>query len=125
MDRNALVSLDLSEGAEVISALEDHGVNISLAMWMITPQYEDGRLFIASEDLPQDDILKDYEKVVGILREKFVRELPLFSILRLDDALVQDLRKRFGKSQGVRGIRLGGQIIGNRYIEEGYVYRIA
>jgi len=63
--------------------------------------------------------------VVGILREKFVRALPRFSILRLDDPLIQDLRRRFGKPQGVRGMRLGGQIIGNRYIEEGYVYKIA
>jgi len=125
MDTNALVGLDLTEGAEVVSALEDHGIHIRVALWMITPQYEDGRLVIASEDLPQDDILKDYEKVVAILRQKFVRELPLFSILRLDDPLVQDLRRRFGDSRGLRGMRLGGQIIGNRYVEDGYVYKIA
>ena len=125
MDTNALVGLDLSEGAEVVSALEDHGIHIRVAMWMVTPQYEDGRLVIASEDLPQDDILKDYEKVVAILREKFVRELPLFSILRLDDSLVQELQRRFKNMQNVGGIRVGGQIIGNRYIEDGYVYKIA
>ena len=125
MDRNALVGLDLSEGAEVVSALEDHGINIQVALWMVTPEYEDGRLVIASEDLPQEDILKDYEKVVVILREKFVRELPLFSILRLDDALIRDLRRRFGEAQDVRGMRLGGQMIGNRYVEDAYVYKIA
>jgi hypothetical protein len=125
MDRNALVSLDISEGSEVLSALEEHGVNVQVALWMVSPQYEDGRLVIASEDLPQTDILKDYEKVVGILREKFARALPLFSILRLDDSLITELRRRFGHAKDVRGMRLGGQMIGNRYVEDAYVYKIA
>jgi len=115
MDTNALVSLDLSAGAEVVSALERHGIHIEIAMWMVTPQYEDGRLVITSEDLPQNDILSDYEKVVAILREKFLRELPLFSILRPDDPFVKELRERFGQTRDA----------GDRYIEDGYIYKIA
>ena len=125
MDTNALVSLDLSAGAEVVSALERHGIHIEIAMWMVTPQYEDGRLVITSEDLPQNDILSDYEKVVAILREKFLRELPLFSILRPDDPFVKELRERFGQTRDAGGIRVSGESIGNRYIEDGYIYKIA
>jgi precorrin isomerase len=124
MDRSTLVSIDLNEGAEVVSALENGGVHVKVALWMVTPQYEDGRLIIASEDLPQNEILVDYEKVVAILQGKFFRTLPLFSILRMDDPLIQDLRKRFGNTKSVQGMRLGGQVIGNKYIEDAYVYKI-
>lgn len=125
MDKTTLVSLDISEGAEVVSALENHGVELKVALWMVTPEYDDGRLVIASEELQQKSILKDYEKVVRILRETFVRALPPVMIMRLDDPLIKELRKRFGKTEHVSGMRLGGQMIGNRFVEDAYVYKIA
>lgn len=125
MATNALVGVDLSEGAKVVSTLENHGIHVRVALWMVTPQFEDGRLVIASEDLPQTDILSDYEKVLEILRESFTSELPLFSILPLDDDLVRDLRRRFAGTVSLAGRRVGGETIGNRYIDDGYIYKIA
>jgi hypothetical protein len=124
MDKATLVSLDISEGSEVISALESHGIELGVALWMVTPEYEDGRLVIASKMLPLKDVLEDYEKVVRILRETSERTLPLF-ILRPDDPFVAALHRMFGNTRSVSGMRLGGQRIGNRYIEDAYVYKIA
>jgi hypothetical protein len=124
MGTKSLVSLDISEGAEVVSALEKHGISLQVAVWMVTPEYEDGRLVIASEQLPSG-IREGYHKVVTILRETFVRALPLVMIMQPDDPFVLDLRRRYSKIPHVSGIRIGGGRIGNRFVEDGYVYKIA
>jgi hypothetical protein len=38
--------------------------------------------------------------------------------------LIKDLRETFGKSSSVAGMRLGYQVIGGTWIDDGYVYRI-
>jgi hypothetical protein len=42
----------------------------------------------------------------------------------MTDPFVRQLRRRFGKAKSVEGMRLGGQLFGDRYIEDAYVYRI-
>jgi hypothetical protein len=41
------------------------------------------------------------------------------------DSFIRELHKIFGKTANVQGMRLGGQMIGGRFIEAAYVYRIA
>jgi hypothetical protein len=124
VDTTSLVGLDISEGAEVVSALEKHGISLQVALWMVTPEYEDGRLVLASEQLPLG-IRESYHKVVTILRETFVRALPSIMILRPDDPFILDLRSRYSKMPHMSGTRIGGGSIGNRFVEDGYVYKIA
>lgn len=38
--------------------------------------------------------------------------------------LIKGLRKAFGKTRSVEGMRLGGQDIGGVWIDDGYAYRI-
>jgi hypothetical protein len=38
--------------------------------------------------------------------------------------LIKALRKTFGKTASVEGMRLGGHTIGDTWIDDGYVYRI-
>jgi hypothetical protein len=45
-------------------------------------------------------------------------------ILPTKDPFVRELRKIFGKAKNVEGMRLGGQTIGNRFVDAAYVYRI-
>jgi hypothetical protein len=42
----------------------------------------------------------------------------------MKDPFIQSLRQLFAKSKFVEGMRLGGQMIGNRFVLDGYVYRI-
>ncbi|HEY1339500.1 MAG TPA: hypothetical protein VGF59_18430 [Bryobacteraceae bacterium] len=37
---------------------------------------------------------------------------------------VRDLRRIFGQSANVEGMRLGGQPIGDRFVEDAVVYRV-
>ena len=43
----------------------------------------------------------------------------------MSDPFIRDLRRRFGKSKNVAGMRLGLQTIGNWFVEDAYVYRIS
>lgn len=124
MDKATLVNLDITEGSEVVSVLEDKGIKLKAALWMVTPEYEDGRLVLSSDALRQTDPLKDYQKVSRILRERIKKALPPIMILKTSDPFIKTLRNLFGKTQSVEGLRLGGQMIGNRFVDSAYVYRI-
>jgi len=50
---------------------------------------------------------------------------PIIVIFPTRDPLVRDVRRRFAKAKSVEGMRLGGQMIGDRFIEDAYVYRIS
>ena len=52
------------------------------------------------------------------------KKLPVL-ILSMTDPFVRALRRYFGKARSVEGIRLGGQTIGNRRVEDAYVYRVS
>ncbi|HEY5330124.1 MAG TPA: hypothetical protein VIJ79_09590 [Acidobacteriaceae bacterium] len=124
MDKATLVGLDVETGARIVSVLEDAGIAVKVALWMVTSEYEAGRLVLASSSLDQVHPLRAYETVFEILHGKFVHETPLLLVLRMRDPFIQSLRQLFSKSESVEGMRLGGQMIGNRFIEDGYVYRI-
>jgi len=124
MDKAALVGLDIETGSRVITTLENSGIRVNVALWMITPEYEDGRLVIASSMLDQNQPLRAYEKVAEKLQGKFVHSLPQILIMRMRDPFVQTLRHIFGKTKSVEGMRLGGQTIGGRFVSDAYVYKI-
>jgi hypothetical protein len=124
VDKATLVGLDLDAGLRAVSVLEDAGIGIKVALWMATPEYEEGRLVIAASALDQSHPLRAYEKVAEILHGEFAHSSPPILILRLKDPFIQSLRQIFGKSERCDGMRLGGQTIGNRFILDAYVYII-
>lgn len=124
MDKATLVGLDIEVGSQVVSALENAGIAVKVALWMTTPEYEEGRLVIASPALDQAHPLRAYERVAEILQGAFTYSLPPILILRMKDPFIQSLRRLFGKAKSVQGMRLGGQTIGSRFISDAFVYRI-
>lgn len=120
----ALVSLELESGSRAISILEDAGIVLKVAVWMATPEFEEGRVVLASPSLDQSQPLRAYETVAKILHGKFTQAAPPILILRMRDPFVQKLRQLFEKTTTVEGMRLGGQTIGNRFVLDAYVYRI-
>jgi hypothetical protein len=124
MDKATLVGLDIEAGSRVVSALENAKVSPKVALWMITPEYEEGRLVIAASALDQTHPLRAYEKVAEILHGEFFHSQPPILILRMKDPFIQKLREIFGNTKSVAGMRLGGQTIGHRYITDAYVYKV-
>lgn len=127
MDKAALVSLDIERGREVIEALERAKRKVSIALWVYSPEYEDWRLVLSARQFdslgPRGAyrLLHDSLAAAGLTPEK----TPPVLILPTSDSFIRELRQLFGKTRGVEGMRLGGQMIGDRFVQDAYVYRIS
>lgn len=126
MDTASLVSVDIENGATIVKMLDEAGLRLNVALWAVLAEYGDYRLILSSRELDDPSPLQANGKVLTALREhKFPSyQIPSFLVLRVKDPFIQELRKLFGKTKSVEGMRLGGQSFGNRFIEDAYVYRI-
>jgi|SRR5579863_2683260 len=127
MDKAALVSVDVESGARLVKALDEAKLKVRVALWFFSPEYEDWRFVLASRRLDEASPLAAYGMVHDALTVAGItlRETPPLMIMRVDDSFVRELRRLFGKTKDVEGMRLGGQLIGDRFVEDAYVYRIA
>ena len=123
MDTSALVNYDIENGKEVIEALDRDGKNPDVAMWAKLPDYESWRLVIASSRLSRDS---GYEEINDAMRKAGIsyRKRPTISWRPMDKPFIQALRKSFASAADTYGMRLGGQMFGDQYVEDAFVYRI-
>jgi len=127
MDKAAMVSLDISRGGELLDALERAKLKVGVALWMYSSEYEDWRLVLSSrrfDSLDRRDAYRLLHETVapaGFTPEK----TPPILILPMTDPSIRELRRLFGKGKSVEGMRLGGQMIGDRFVQDAYVYRIS
>jgi len=124
MDQAALVNLDVSAGAKALKTLDEANLKVAVALWMESPDYADWRLVLSSPAFDQTHPLKAYDQVANALHGQFNYDRPSILILPTKNPFIKELRRLFGKAKSVAGMRLGGQIIGNRFISDAYVYRI-
>ena len=124
MDQATLVGPDLSVGREIVSILDAAQLKQITALFVLFPEYSDWRLVLSSPSLDQNHSLKAGLKVHEILHGKFAYPLPPLMVLPRKDPFIAGLRKLFGKAKDVTGMRLGGHTIGNRFIDDAYVYRV-
>jgi hypothetical protein len=124
MDQATLVGPDVEIGLDALAALDAAGIQPVVGLLAVFPEYGDWRLVLSSPSLDQNHLLKAHEQVSKILRGDFVYRLPIVMILPVRDPFIRELRKIFGKTKSVKGMRLGGQMIGNRFLDDAYVYRI-
>lgn len=127
MDKIALVSVDLERGAEIIGILEKAGLKINVALWFYSSEYEDWRLAVASRQLDAIPLPEARRMVVHALAAADFgpEKTPPILILPMTDSTVRDLRRRYSKARNVEGSRPGGQMLGDRFIEDAYVYRVS
>src|ERR1700730_7488633 len=121
-----LVTIDLAKGTEWLKGLDDSGLGVLVALWVYLSEYEDWRFVLASRHL---DALKG-TKAYGAVHDAFERagfsleETPSLLILPMKDPFIRELRRTYGKARIVERRRLGGQLFGDRFIEDGIAYRI-
>jgi hypothetical protein len=98
-----------------------------VAIWVHFPEYEDWRFVLASKDLDTLSLGDAYLRVNRILTkaELAVWDIPPIFIMKTTDSFIRALRKVFGKAASVTGMRLGGQVWGDRFVEDAYAYKIA
>ncbi|HEX4310341.1 MAG TPA: hypothetical protein VHZ25_09960 [Acidobacteriaceae bacterium] len=127
MAEKALVEVDLAKSERIVSALEEAGVRVSLALWVVFPEYDDWRFVLASKDLDPLSPGDAYLRVNRILKNAglTVWDTPTLFIMRTTDPFVRALRKVFGKTKSVVGMRIGSQKWGDRFVDDAYAYKIA
>lgn len=127
MDKAALVNFDLQVGSEVVQALENAHVEIIVALWLLTSEYNDWRFVLSSRRLDAVAPAAAYGLVHDTLGGAgfTLERTPPLLILPAADPFIRALRRLFGKAKSVEGMRLGGQLIGDRFVEDAYVYRIS
>ncbi|MBB6146332.1 hypothetical protein HNQ77_004304 [Silvibacterium bohemicum] len=128
MDKATLVEVDLNRSEQIVSALEAAGIRVVVAIWVHFPEYEYWRFVLASRSLDSLTLGEANSKVNGVLAEAglSVWEIPTIFIMKTTDPFIRAIRKVFGKTEkNVVGMRLGGRTWGDRFIEDGYAYKIA
>jgi hypothetical protein len=126
MDKTALVNLDIDRGAAVVEILDRAKLKVSVALWVHLSEYEDWRLVISSREFNEGELRAAYRRLHDLLRAEGMNgKTPELMILPMTDSFIKGLRRSFGKAKSVEGMRLGGQMIGDRFIEDAYVYRIS
>jgi hypothetical protein len=121
-----LVGPEIDAGAALLKALDAAGLKVKVAMWAVLAEYEDWRIVLASPQLDRAGRQGPY----GLIRDALdkagfaMERRPDCVVVRMTDPFVRQLRRLFGKAKSVEGMRLGGQLFGDRYIEDAYVYRI-
>lgn len=122
-----MVSLDIEKGADLLDALGRAKVRVAVALWAYLSEYEDWRLVVAARQFNSLDLRDAY----GLLHDSLApagftpRNTPPIMILPMADPFIRELRRLFGKTRSVEGLRLGGQMIGDRFVQDAYVYRIS
>lgn len=127
MGKTALVGLDVEAGSRILQILDDAGLQVKVALWAILPEYEEWRLVLSSRKFDTEGLRGAY----GLLHKALdaagfsLEETPTVVILRTSDPFIKALRKIFGKTKNVEGMRLGGQTIGDRFLDDAYSYRVS
>jgi hypothetical protein len=126
MDTSTLVNFDIENGKEVIDALDRDGKSPNVALWAKIPDYEDWRLVIASDRIDQTSSLSGYTEINESLKRAGFpfRRKPTISLRSMDKPFIQALRRAFASAADTYGMRLGGQMFGDQYLEDAFVYRI-
>ena len=127
MDKATMVSIDVSLGAELLEVLDRAHLKVSVALWMYLSEYEDWRLVIAGRPFDSPDPRGAYRLIHDSLVAGGFKpqKTPPVLILPMNDPFIKEIRRIFGKTRSVEGTRLGGQMIGDRFVQDAYVYRIS
>ncbi len=102
-------------------------MKIAVALWAYSSEYEDWRLMVSGRQLDALDLRDAYRRVNDSLTSAGLTpdKTPPILILSMNDSFIRTLRQTFGKTKPAEGMRLGGQMIGDRYLEDAYVCRIS
>jgi len=119
-----LVIPDVKFGKDVLRVLDAAGFPLSAAMWL--KEGTDWTLVLGTPLYDEVGPKDAYLRLRAALSTEGPVSLGEFP-LRLEgnrSLLIKALRKTFGKTASVEGMRLGGHTIGGTWIDDGYVYRI-
>jgi hypothetical protein len=127
MVRTILVGPDLALGDEILAALDAAKFQVTVALWLLQKERsEDWTLAIATplyDKLGEKDAYLRLRAALSVETPVTLGDFPI----RLESnrsPLIKGLRKLFGHTASVKGMRLGLHSIGGVWIDDAYVYRV-
>jgi hypothetical protein len=127
MGKTSLVGHDMETGSKILQILDEAGLQVKVAVWAILPEYEEWRLVLFSRKFDSAGLSNAYGLIHKALDAAAlpVELTPSIVILRATDPLIRTLRKEYGKSPLVPRTHVGGRMLGDRFVEDAYAYRIS
>jgi hypothetical protein len=127
MVKTVLLDSDLALGSRIVEWLDQAELAIKVAGWLYLEDYEDWRFALASPRLdaaggaPAYGLVNDALKAAGLP----ITKRPALLIFGMKERFLKDLRTEFPKKiEDAEGVRIGGQRIGARWVEDSVLYRV-
>lgn len=120
------VTPDIAWGEAILAALDAAKFPVTAALWILQDDEKKWELIIATPLYDKLGQGNAYMRLIEALRPTgnvFLGDLPL----RLESnkrPFIRTLRKMYGRTASVEGMRLRSPSIGNVWVQDGYVYRI-
>ena len=95
-------------------------------MWLYSSEFEAWRLYIASPIVDSVGPREAYVRLLSAIRSSdpdLASEITI-TLVSPKEPLIRGLRRVFGTTKSVHGMRLGNNVIDGVFIEHAYVYRI-
>lgn len=126
MDQATLVGMDVEAGQRLLHHLDEALFKVSAAFWFFSSERQDWRLWIATPVVDEAGKRGAYLRLGDVLRaaEPELLMHPVVHLVSPKEKLIRSLRRIFGKTASVEGMRLGNNIVDGIFIEDAYVYRI-
>ncbi len=126
MDKATLVDVDIAGGERALQILDRAGFKVSLALWLYSSEFEAWRLYIASPVVDTEGPKKAYVRLLSAIRasDPDLTTAITITLVSPKDPLMRALRRTFGTTASVHGMRLGGNVIDGMFVEQAYVYRV-
>lgn len=126
MAKKVLVDADVQLGDKILAALDAAKFPVSVAIWILTEKNEGWKFVIGTPLYDRLRPLELHRKLIVALRkdDPESRDFDDIQLRGNRDPFISGLRKLFGKTASVKGMRLGGHHIGDEWLDDAIVYRI-
>jgi hypothetical protein len=125
VDKTLLVGPDIDKGSKILEILDAAGLRVSVALWAFLADYEAWRIVLSSRKFDSAGPIGGY----GLLHDALdagglsLEETPPVGIFRNTDPFIRALRKDYGNAP--IGMRVRAQLLGDRFVEDAYIYRVS
>jgi len=124
MDHTTLVEADIRDGEIVLDALRQDEIQIGLVFWAKLSIYDGWKLFVMSPTFDGEPLLQGYVRTALALDGKFSFSKPPYIVLSSDDVFAEAVREEVRRWRWGGAVRIQEKQVGNRYVEDCYVYPV-
>lgn len=120
-----LTSEMVQAGQDLLRELDRHKFPAKAALWLYKEEPDAWRLVIATPHLRSLGPLKSYKAIQKVIaKSETPLKLPSVAVVDTRDRMIKGLSTPL-RRRAASGARLSHTVIGGRYIEDAYIYRVA